>query len=92
MLFTKFLSTNSPRQNQDNIGINENIAELLAIRNNRFICFLLFYYVIYYINIILLFHIFLINSVNTISLLFFSSIMSYLMIIIYFCSTFHTIL
>ena len=41
--FTKFLSTNSPRQNQDNIGINENIAELIAIRNNRFICFLLFF-------------------------------------------------
>ena len=40
--FTKFLSTNSPRQSQDIIGINEIIAELLAIRNNRFICFLLF--------------------------------------------------
>jgi len=44
--FTRFLSTNNPRQNQDSIGINENIAKLLAIRNNRFICFLLFLFLV----------------------------------------------
>ena len=50
--FIKFLSTINPNANHDNIGINEKMAELKVILNNRFIfLFLLFYFVLFYIFI-----------------------------------------